>query len=209
MKINFISRVLSIVGIFMISIGLFINNNSVNAFDSSNEYAYVDTNFSDQNIVARESFDELALSNLDIKASTAELKRVVVFDNKTYDELVKLINKSLGGVLAGHGDIIVKRSLELKVDPYVVTAIMMHETGNGTSKIARTCNNFGGQKGPGCGAYRRYGSVDEGLKGMINNLYKNYYSKGLTTIDRIAPRYAESGAWPAKIKWYVNKIKNA
>ena len=204
MKINVISRVLSIVGIFMISIGLFINNNSVNVFDSSNEYAYVDTNIS-----ARESFDELALTNLDIKASTAELKRIVVFDNKTYDELVKQINKSLGGVLAGHGDIIVKRSLELKVDPYVVTAIMIHETGNGTSRIARTCNNFGGQKGPGCGAYRRYGSVDEGLKGMINNLYKNYYSKGLTTIDTIAPRYAESSSWPAMIKMYVKKIKSA
>lgn len=209
MKINIISRVLSIVGIFMISIGLIIYNNNVNLVSSTNGYSYVDTSFSDENIVSRESFDELALSNLNINASTAELKRIIVFDNKTYDELVTQINKSLGGILKGHGDVIVQRSLELKVDPYVVTAIMMHETGNGTSRIARTCYNFGGQKGPGCGAYRRYGSVDEGLKGMINNLYKNYYSKGLTTIDRIAPRYAESGAWPAKIKWYVNKIKNA
>ena len=208
MKINVISRVLSIVGILMISIGLIIYNN-VNLVASSNDYSYTDTSFSDENILSRESFDELALSNLDINASKAELKRIIVFDNKTRDELVTLINRSLGGILAGHGDVIVDTSLKLKVDPYVATAIMMHETGNGTSRIANNCYNFGGQKGPGCGAYRRYSSVDEGLKGMINNLYKNYYAHGLTTIDAIAPRYAESGAWPAKIKWYVNKIKNA
>ena len=71
MKINIISRVLSIVGIFMISIGLFIYNNSVNLVGSSNEYAYVDTSLSDENVLGRESFDELALTTLELSSIVA------------------------------------------------------------------------------------------------------------------------------------------
>jgi len=137
--------------------------------------------------------------------------RVEVYDGLTFEELVDKLNRNLKNDITNKGDVIASKCLELGVDPYVATAIILHETGCGQSscsKIARECYNFGGQKGSGCGMYKRYYSVDEGLQGMIQNLYNNYYSKGLTTIDTIAPRYAESSAWPAKIHWYVNKIKN-
>ena len=45
--------------------------------------------------------------------------------------------------------------------------------------------------------------------GLINNLYKNYYSVGLDTVEKIAPKYAEGNTWAGKINYFVNKIKNS
>ena len=107
---------------------------------------------------------------------------------------------------------IYEKCIEKGIDPYVAVAIMLHETGcsYNCSNLVRTCNNVGGQKGsPGCngGSYKAYATLDDGIIGFINNLQKNYYSQGLTTIDSIAPKYAASSAWPAKIKSYVEQIR--
>ena len=136
--------------------------------------------------------------------------RVEVYEGKTLEEVAAQIDKNLKNEIAGKGIVIASKSIELGVDPFIATAIILHETGcgqNSCSQIARNCYNFGGQKGSGCGAYQRYGSIDEGLEGMISNLYRNYYSKGLTTVEAIGPRYAESGTWVSKINWYVGNIK--
>ena len=50
-------------------------------------------------------------------------------------------------------------------------------------------------------------SYDQLIEG--SNLYRNYYAKGLTTVETIGPRYAESGEWVGKINWYVGKLKSA
>ena len=47
------------------------------------------------------------------------------------------------------------------------------------------------------------------ITGFVNNLYKNYYSQGLDTVEKIAPRYAEGSSWPAKINSFVEKIRNS
>lgn len=149
----------------------------------------------------------LSLNEVEMETAPASVLRIEVYQGMTMEELSSKLNKSLGGILAGHGKTIAEHSLKVGADPYVVTAIMMHETGNGTSRIANGCYNFGGQKGYGCGAYKRYNSVDEGLTGMIDNLYNNYYAHGLTTVEAIGSRYAESGTWPSMINWYIGQIK--
>ena len=47
------------------------------------------------------------------------------------------------------------------------------------------------------------------LSTYLDNLYYNYYSKGLTTPELINPKYAESTAWASHINNYINQIKNA
>lgn len=139
--------------------------------------------------------------------------RIEVYEGMTIDELAEKLNRNLGsGYIAGKGYLIASQCIEKGVDPYVAVAIMLHETGcsYNCSSLVRTCNNVGGQKGsPGCngGSYKAYATLDDGIIGFINNLQKNYYSQGLTTIDSIAPKYAASSAWPAKIKSYVEKIR--
>ena len=218
-KAKLISTTLSIVGIMMISIALILQNDS-SLDNRSIEFKEMDMKSlaTSANMIINKSEEEkeeletLPLEEVNMEVVPASIiipPRVEVYDNLTMEELTDKINRNLGGILAGHGDVIAQHSLEMGVDPYIATAIMLHETGNGTSRIANNCYNFGGQKGYGCGMYKRYDTIEEGLRGIINNLYKNYYAYGLTTIESIGSRYAESTEWPAKIHWYVNKISNS
>lgn len=158
------------------------------------------------------SGDLIALEMETAPASIIIPPRIEVYEAMTIEELATKLNRNLGtGYLAGKGLVVANRCIELGVDPYIATAIMLHETGckYNCSALVRNCNNVGGQKGtPSCsGAYKGYNTLDEGIIGFVDNLYKNYYAKGLTTVETIAPRYAESGAWPAKINNYVNSIR--
>lgn len=144
--------------------------------------------------------------SLDIPGIIDSLK---VYDNLTMEELSSKINKSLKSTLTGKGELIASYSLEKGVDPYMATAIILHETGCNweCSYLVKTCNNVGGQKGSGCGSYSAFPSLDEGIKAFIDNLSKNYVSKGLTTPELINPKYAASTTWAVKVNGYIAKIK--
>ncbi len=141
-----------------------------------------------------------------------EVENKIVYDNLTMDQLIEKLNRSLKGKLAGTGEQIATKSLELGIDPYLAVAIMLHETGcNGTcSKLVETCNNVGGMKGsPGCngGSYIQYDTIQQGIDSFMNNLYRNYIAKGLTTPEQINVRYAASKTWASKVIYYIDKIK--
>ena len=95
------------------------------------------------------------------------------------------------------------------VDPYMATAIILHETGCtwGCSYLVNACNNVGGQKGSGCGAYAYFNSLDEGIMAFINNLSRNYIDYGLTTPELINPKYAEDPNWAKNVNKYIEQIK--
>ena len=214
-EIKLISSIASTVAVIMIGLGLFIqtglkaaslNDTNVEQFDVKNMATSMNQVVKNTEQAEKDN-ENFSLTEIEMETAPASVQRIEVFQGMTMEELSAKLDRSLGGILAGHGNTIAEHSLELGIDPYIVTAIMMHETGNGTSRIANSCYNFGGQKGYGCGAYKRYGSVDEGLRGMIDNLYNNFYSRGLTTVESIGPRYAESGTWVGMINWYIDKIK--
>ncbi len=134
----------------------------------------------------------------------------VVYDGLTLEELAQKLDRSLKGTIAGKGELIASYSLEKGVDPYIATAIMLHETGCtwNCSTLVKKCNNVGGQKGSGCGSYRSFKTLEAGIKGFIDNLSKNYFSKGLDTPKEINKKYAEDKNWYKKVESYVKKIKN-
>ena len=220
-KYKLISFLSSIVGILMISSGLLLADTnriaglgdiSVEEFNIQNLATSTNNYVKETSMKKDGEYSDILLSDISMNTAPSGVYRVEVFDGLTMEELSAKLNRSLKAEISGKGYVIASKCLELGVDPYVATAIILHETGCGQgscSHIARTCYNFGGQKGSGCGAYQRYGSIDEGLNGMISNLYRNFYARGLTTIDTIAPRYAESPTWPAKIHGYVARIRAA
>lgn len=140
---------------------------------------------------------------------------VIVYQGMTMEELAKKLNKNLKSSLKGKGNLFAKYSIKYGVDPYLSLAIVLHETGcnSGTcSSLARECNNIGGMKGsPGCGGgpYKKFSSLEEGIKAFYKNLSKNYYKQGLTTPESIGRKYAESETWPSRIRYYMNLIKNS
>ena len=133
----------------------------------------------------------------------------IVYDGKTLEELIQTINNSLNSTISNKGDLIASYSLEKGVDPYMATAIMLHETGCkwNCSRLVRECNNVGGQKGSGCGSYSYFNSLDEGIMAFIDNLERNYISYGLTTPEQINPKYAEDPSWAKKVNKYIEEIK--
>ncbi len=137
----------------------------------------------------------------------------IVYDGLTMNQLAEKLNRSLKSTISGKGYLIASYSLQLGIDPYMATAIILHETGcNGTcSSLVRECNNVGGQKGgPSCGggAYKAYATLDEGIMGYLDNLYRNYYSVGLTTPETIGPKYAASTTWASQVNNYIALIRS-
>lgn len=137
-------------------------------------------------------------------------QRQEVYNGMTMDELSEKLNKSLKSTLSGKGSLVASYSIERGVDPYLAVGIMLLETGCNweCSTLVKQCNNVGGQKGsPGCmGSYKGYPTLDEGIKGFIDNLAVNYYQKGLTTPEAMNSKYAESGTWAVKVRNYMNSI---
>ncbi|MBT9450000.1 glucosaminidase domain-containing protein [Akkermansia glycaniphila] len=101
------------------------------------------------------------------------------------------------------------------VDPDLLMAIAMHETGNGTSSAFRNKRNAMGvsdSRGP-----RTFGSVEESIDYMARQLRKNYLDKGLTDIASIGAKYAPVGAgndpkglngyWADGVGRYYNQLK--
>lgn len=138
----------------------------------------------------------------------------IVYDGLTLDELSDKLDRSLNSTLTGKGSTFASYSIELGLDPYLALAIVLEETGCkwGCSALVRQCNNVGGMKGaPGCwgGSYKAFPTLEAGIKGYLDNLYYNYYAKGLTTPELINPIYAENPAWARNVRNYMNQIKNA
>ena len=99
------------------------------------------------------------------------MKDFYIFDYTDENEFKKL-ERSLKNELSGKGYLYASYSLEKGVDPYLAVAISMHETGCtwNCSYLLKTCNNVGGQKGEGCGEYKAYDTLEEGIYGFILNI---------------------------------------
>ena len=193
-------------------------NNKVN----KNEEA-VTSNDNQEVVSEDDSNDSLAVEEVVIEEELEDVKTYeevntvpvdpIVYDGLTMNQLAEKLNRSLNSTISGKGYLIASYSLQLGIDPYMATAIILHETGcNGTcSSLVRECNNVGGQKGsPGCGggAYKAYPTLDEGIMGYLDNLYRNYYSHGLTSPETIGPKYAASTTWASQVNNYIALIRS-
>ena len=231
-KARIISVTMSLVGTMMIVMAFFIqtkentdvnrliNNETrkINVTDMSVTNRNVETKIENTTVEKAESSAEESVEEVSMEqVPQAEYipPRVEVYEGMTMEELAEKLNRSLGnGYISGKGELIASKCIELGVDPYVAVAIMLHETGcnsGSCSKLTTSCNNVGGQKGgPTCGngSYKYYATIDEGIVGHIENLYKRYYSVGLNTVEAIGPRYAESNTWVSKINYFVNLIRS-
>lgn len=218
------SAISFIVGIMMISIGLFLQQNEKGikltgmisaSFDIKNMATSANKVVKPAS-ANKEEEEKLVVTEVEMETAPASViipPRIEVYEGMTLEELGAKLDRSLGtDIVQGKGLYIATECINNGVDPYIATAVLLHETGCSAkcSNLARYCNNFGGQKGsPGCngGSYKQYNSMEEGLTGFISNLSRNYFALGLTTPETIGPKYAESQDWPRMINWFVNKIR--
>ena len=168
--------------------------------------------FSSVGMIEEEAKEEFVDTISELSKENNVTKRVIVYDGMTMSELTEKLNRSLKSTIAGKGDIFASYSLERGVDLYLAVSIMLLETGCNwsCSSLMRRCNNVGGQKGsPSCdgGSYKSYPSLDEGIKGFIDNIADNYYAYGLTTPEAMNKKYAASNMWAIKVNNYISSVK--
>lgn len=139
----------------------------------------------------------------------ADTSAAIVFDNLTFEQLSAKLNRTLKSNLSGTGNLYAKYSLEYGVDPYLATAITLHETGCNWSCSAavKNKNNVGGMMGKG--GLIHFNSLDDGIRSFIKNLKEKYYNYGLNTPELMNKKYASNPNWHIKINSYINKIKQA
>ena len=145
------------------------------------------------------------------KVEYDEYQKSHYFNGEHIDVIAAKLDKYLHSTLSGKGRFIAEYSLSVGMDPYLATAVMLQETGCQwtCSKLTRSCNNVGGNKGkPSCngGSYRKFDTIEDGIKFAINKL-NSYYSKGKTTPKQINPHYAEDKTWYKKVENYMKKLK--
>lgn len=171
---------------------------------------YTNVNEKEELVYTNEVYEPSTLVDTEI-IEPQEPERIVVYEDMTMEELTDKLNNILSSDLSGKGEYYAKYSIEMGVDPYLAVAISMHETGCtwGCSYLARECNNIGGQKGSGCGAYQAYDTIEDGIYGFIKNIKKNYVDYGLLTAEQMNPKYAEDPNWSSKVNKYIEKIKNS
>lgn len=212
-KTYIVSAFLSTTGLCLIVSALIMvgiaNPNGFISYMNDNEILTTSMKYTSSSTIEEVSMQKSPNSELDI----AMALQGDPYSGQTVGEIATQLNKHLGkDMLMNKGEVIASYSISLGVDPYLASAIMLHETGcrSKCSALVRKCNNVAGQKGaPSCsGGYKGYASIDEGIKGAIYNLYKNYYAKGFNTVETIGPRYAESNTWVSKINGYIHLLKS-
>lgn len=149
-----------------------------------------------------------------IETKTEEQENTV-YEGLTLKQLADKLNKNLNSSLSGTGIYFAKYAIEYGVDPYLVTAIALHETGCKwkCSTNVTQCNNVGGMKGgtQKCNntSYAAFDSLETGISSFIYNIKTNYWDKGLTTAQAMNSKYASSSSWSEKVNNYINIIRNS
>ncbi|MEW9052662.1 MAG: glucosaminidase domain-containing protein [Neobacillus sp.] len=127
-----------------------------------------------------------------------------------------MLNAHLKGVLQNTGHLFEAAGKKYGIDPALLAAISIHETGNGSSNAARFKFNVAGMMSKN--GLKSYSSVEESIFDMARNLRQNYLDQGRTTIAQIGAKYAPVGAandptslnnhWVKGVQHYFNTLSN-
>ncbi|MFZ7944686.1 glucosaminidase domain-containing protein [Neobacillus sp. 19] len=127
------------------------------------------------------------------------------------------MDAQLNGALKNKGNIFVEAGKKYQINPALLAAISIHETGNGSSNAANYKHNVAGMMGKN--GLKTYASVEESIFDMARNLRKNYLNEGKTTIAQIGAKYAPIGAdndpnqlnnhWVTGVQHYFDQLTKA
>lgn len=142
-----------------------------------------------------------------------KLQDKIDYEDKKTNTIISVINSNTNGRLSGHGESFYIAGQLYNVNPLLMTAICIHETGNGTSTLLKTHNNAAGMYN---GKFLTYKSVEESIFDMGRRLKKYYIDMGLTDIESIGKKYCPIGAdndptglnkhWVPRVTKIYNKL---
>lgn len=101
---------------------------------------------------------------------------------------------SQAGVFAGMEDTFIEVANKYEIDPVLLAAIAIHETGWGKSNLVVNKNNPGGLYNSSAGTFYSFDTLEEGLDMMGKTLHKHVVLKSLNTVEKLGSVYAPVGA---------------
>lgn len=126
------------------------------------------------------------------------------------------IDKALSGIgaseMVGLGEAFKKAEKESKIHSLFLTAIAVHESGMGTSRIAREKNNlfgWGAVDGTPFDSAHSFVSKEAGILHVASRLRAMYINDWkLTTPRQIGTRYASDKQWAVKVTNWARRLQN-
>ncbi len=110
-----------------------------------------------------------------------------------------------GTDLDGIGQALQDGEEDAGVNGLFVLAIVIHESGHGTSRLALEENNLGGITGGN--GYRSFGSWDECISFMFDLLSEDYIAAGRDTIEEISKVYCvPPGHWEDSVTEIMQEL---
>lgn len=138
----------------------------------------------------------------------------------TADDLNKYLEDK--GVLKDKGEIFLKAQEEYGINAAVLVAITMHESGKGTSKLAKNKNNVGGVRIAGSNEFKKFDNVEDCIMEMARFLKAGYVENSvrpLTKLYEINARYCpvsdvtdKTGGnrnWAKRVDAYADDVEKA
>lgn len=99
---------------------------------------------------------------------------------------------------------------EYGVNASFLAALAVHESGKGTSRIAREKNNLFGWGAVDVDPFvraRTFDSLEDGIEVVAAWLRAKYFDQlGLTTLRAVGSRYATDSEWADKVLYWVKKL---
>lgn len=119
----------------------------------------------------------------------------------------KLDSKFKGSKLEGTGKYFIAAQKKYGVNAVFLAAVAMHESANGTSRLARTKNNFFGLRGKrGMMSFKSPEECIMYTAELISRKRGNYFGKGRYTIKSIGKKYASSKYWAARVVKHMKRF---
>lgn len=160
-----------------------------NSFEQLLEQVMLQTDLNQTSSTRHSETSSLLLSSLNSIGSETLTQKISLTSKTTGGED---LNPHLKGVLQNTGSHFIEAGEKYGINPALLAAISIHETGNGTSNAARFKFNVAGMMGKN--GLKTYSSIQESIFDMARNLRQNYLDKGKLTIAQIGAKYAPIGA---------------
>lgn len=115
------------------------------------------------------------------------------------------LERHFKGAMKGTGKYFIKYGNKYGVNPAVLAAISMNETGIGSSRLSNQNNNFFGMRTRN--GWMRFDSKEKGIEAGARNIGKNYIGIGMTNFDKMVKKYAEGARiWVNSNNYFLRKI---
>lgn len=144
---------------------------------------------------------------------TGEEKEISDYDGEDIGIVSEKLDKYFENtVLQGYGNLIAKNAGSKGISPYLIASMILVNTNCRVQckAIVEKCNNVGDIKGVGgCfgGSYKKYETLDSGIKDLIQYVNDNFYSKELKTPYTIYKSYGKDISWAYNVNNYMQIIK--